>query len=113
VTRVSPRASRDDDFAGTAADVLSELAKPIVNREGESTWHVITLSNQRGIEPVLVGERLGPMDVEICPRLPVVESVRESLLRSHSVVINGDSGLGSPPPRLRLASDLAAGGCEI
>ena len=113
VTRVSPLASRGDDVAGTAADVLSELAKPIVNREEESAWHVITFSSQRGIEPALVGERLGPMDVEACPRLPVVESVRESLLRSHSVVINGDSGSGKSITAYQVASDLAAGGYEI
>jgi hypothetical protein len=113
VTRISPSADGPDDVAGTAGDVLAALTQHAVDREAASAWGIVTFGNQRGIEAALAGHRLGPRDVDACPRLPVVSAVRESLLRTHAVVLNGDSGSGKSISAYQVASELAQEGYEI
>lgn len=113
VTRISPSAQGADDIAGTAGEVLAALAQHSVDREAASAWGVTTFGNQRGIEAALAGHRLGPRDVVACPRLPVVAAVRESLLRTHAVVLNGDSGSGKSISAYQVASELAQEGYEV
>jgi hypothetical protein len=113
VTRISPNAQGDDDIAGTAGEVLSAVAQHAVDREATSAWGVTTFGNQRGIEAALAGHRLGPRDVVACPRLPVVAAVRESLQRTHAVVLNGNSGSGKSISAYQVASELAQEGYEV
>jgi hypothetical protein len=113
VSRVGPSVDGVDDVAGRAADVLAALADPIARREAESRWHVVTFNSQRGIESALEGRRLLPVDVTACPRLPEVEWVKSSLLRSHSVVLNGDSGSGKSITAYQVAHDLSKEGYEV
>lgn len=113
VTRVSPNATGPDDVAGTAADVLGDLAQPAADMQASSAWSVVTFGNQRGIESALAGHRLSPRDVEACPRLPAVDAVCESLLRTHAVVLNGDSGSGKSISAYQVAREFALRGYEV
>lgn len=113
VSRISRSAQGADDVAGTAADVLAALAQPAADREAASAWGVVTFSHQRGIEAALMGHRLGPQDVDACPHLPVAAAVRDSLRRTHAVVLNGDSGSGKSISAYQVARDLAQEGYEV
>lgn len=113
VCRVGPSVDGPDDVRGTADDVLFALAEPVAQREDKSAWNVVKFNNRRGIESAMEGRRLLPMDVETCPRLPEVEVVAQSLLRSHAVVLNGESGSGKSITAYQVAHMLAGRGFEI
>src|SRR5690606_25622226 len=59
------------------------------------------------------GRRLLPMDVGACPRLPEVNVVTQSLLRSYAVVLNGESGSGKSITAYQVALALTQQGFEI
>lgn len=113
VCRVGPSVDGSEDVPGTADEVLSALAEPTAQREDSSAWHVVTFNHQRGIESAMEGRRLLPMDVEACPCLPEVEVVTQSLLRSHAVVLNGESGSGKSITAYQVAHLLTKRGVEV
>lgn len=113
VCRVGPSVDGPEDVLGSADEVLAALAEPTAHHEDGSSWHVVTFNNQRGIDSALEGRRLLPMDVEACPCLPEVEVVAQSLLRSHAVVLNGESGSGKSITAYQIGRRLAEHGFEI
>lgn len=113
VTRIGPSVSGEHDIAGAADVVLAELAADVVDREGGSAWHSVTFAGQRGIDAALTGQRLGPADVESCPRLAEVALVADALRRDHSVVLNGSSGGGKSITAYQALFDLCGNGYEV
>lgn len=94
VCRIGPEARGTDDVQGTASQVLAELSAPLAHQEDACAWSVINFSQQRDIDAALESTRLSPRDAAACPALPEVDIVRSALLRTHAVVLNGESGSG-------------------
>lgn len=92
--RVGPHAAGAEDLQETAEIVLPLLAERYVLREENSSWHTVSYVGTRGVESWLAGERLGPQDVDSCPELDEVETVRRSLQHDRAVVLNGAHRVG-------------------
>ncbi|MFE9976837.1 hypothetical protein ACFYRD_40665 [Streptomyces hirsutus] len=113
VCRLGPDASGSDDIPATADTALPALARETRQREAASAWHTVPFKGRRDISHALAGERLGPSDVEACPRLPEVALLVEALRRDHAVVLNGDSGCGKSITAYQALSDLIEDGYEV
>ena len=76
-------------------------------------WEFVTFEHQRGIEAAVAGERLGPRDVDSCPRLPHSESARRDLDVVNRVDIAGSPGCGKSITVWQLARELNRSGWHV
>lgn len=113
VCRIDPEASGIDDIPSRAETVLSALASDVRELEDASAWHTVTFTGKGDIGRALVGERLGPSEVDACPRLFEVDLLVDGLRRDHSVVLNGDSGCGKSITAYQALRDLVKDGYEV
>ncbi|MFI1034675.1 hypothetical protein [Streptomyces sp. NPDC020951] len=113
VCRMGPDVSGSDDIPAVADTALPALANGTRQREATSAWHTVPFSGRHDISHALAGERLGPSDVEACPRLPEVALLVDALRRDHAVVLNGDSGCGKSISAYQALSDLLENGYEV
>ena len=111
--RVGPHASGDEDLNETAEVVLPLLAEKYVLREDISSWHTVTYAGSRGVESWLAGERLGPQDVDACPELDEVETLKASLQHDRAVVLNGPTGSGKSICAYQALRRLMNDGYEV
>ena len=112
VFRISPTATGEGAIlpAQKALDILADELCPDPEFPG---WHYVTFENQRGIEAAIAGERLGPKDVEACPRLPHFDSAARALELLHSVQIAGVRGCGKSLTAWQLAGNYHCQGWEV
>lgn len=72
---------------------LKEWLAPTVT-SASSTWEEVKFDNQRGLENAVAGHRLGPGDVDACPKLSICNDVIRELERSNLYQIVGQPGCG-------------------
>jgi hypothetical protein len=106
VFRINPSAVGEGTIKLGATDALEQLADKLVTTPDVPGWSIVTFENQRGIEAAIAGERLGPSDVEACPRLPHFNSALEKLSLLHMVEIAGESGSGKSITVWQLAHEF-------
>jgi hypothetical protein len=111
--RVGPRATGPEDLQETAEVVLPLLAERYTLSEERSSWHTVTFSGSRGVESWLAGERLGPQDVDSCPELDEVRTLRRSLQDDRAVVLNGPTGSGKSICAYQALRSLMRDGYEV
>lgn len=78
-----------------------------------SSWSRVTFEAQRGVEHAVAGIRLGPRDVEACPRLPLVDEVFQKLDTDHIYGIVGVPGCGKSITAWQIAKQLEDEGYAI
>ena len=113
VFRLSPRAAGEGAIRLTASDGLVALAKSLCSNSEMPGWDFVTFEHQRGIEAAVSGERLGPRDVDSCPRLPHYESARRAIQLVHRVNIAGPPGCGKSITAWQLAHDHNRSGWHV
>ncbi|BFO23147.1 hypothetical protein SHKM778_95350 (plasmid) [Streptomyces sp. KM77-8] len=113
VCRIGPEAGGTDDIAGPADSVLPALASDVRQQEAASVWYSVPFTGKRDIGAALAGERLGPADVDACPRLMEVDLLVDALRRRHSVVLNGDSGCGKSITAYQALREILQDGYEV
>jgi hypothetical protein len=113
VIRVGPGSRGALDIAAGANDALPMLAAAIGSTEELPGWAYVRFSPQRGIGPAVLGEGLGPHEVDACPRLPEVSEVRSLLAITGVVTVIGASGSGKSITAYQAASAEAKGGWEV
>lgn len=111
--RVGPHALGADDLKETAEVALPLLAENYALREERSAWHTVTYAGSRGVESWLAGQRLGPQDVDSCPELDEVETVKRSLRHDRAVVLNGPTGSGKSICAYQALRSLMNDGYEV
>jgi hypothetical protein len=111
--RIGPHASGAEDLKETAEFVLPLLAEKYVLHEDNSSWHTVAYSGSRGVESWLAGERLGPQDVDACPELDEVETLKTSLQHDRAVVLNGLTGSGKSICAYQALRRLMSDGYEV
>lgn len=72
---------------------LKAWVKPVA-APSDLRWELVDFSHQRGIENALAGKRLGPADVDQCPKFTFCGQVVTELERSHWYSIAGQRGCG-------------------
>ena len=113
VIRVSLSATGEGAITLPAGTALEELASQLAPEPDVPGWSIVTFANQRGIEAAIAGERLGPRDVEACPRLPHFGAAFEKLSMLHTVEVAGDSGSGKSITVWQLAHELHRRGWQV
>ena len=113
VFRVSPSATGEGAIELPAGEALEQLADQLATTPDAPGWSIVTFENQRGVEAAIAGERLGPRDVEACPRLPHFNAALEKLSLLHFVEIAGDSGSGKSITVWQLAYEFHRRGWQV
>ncbi|MCY4646078.1 MAG: hypothetical protein OXE73_04310 [Gammaproteobacteria bacterium] len=113
VFRLSPHAEGEGAIRLAAGDGLIGLAKGLRTGPEMPGWEFVTFEHQRGIEAAVAGERLGPRDVDSCPRLPHFESAQRDLDLVHRVDIAGSPGCGKSITVWQLARELNRSGWHV
>ena len=113
VFRVNPSATGEGAIKLPAAEALEQLAEQLEATPDVPGWSIVTFENQRGIEAAIAGERLGPNDVEACPRLPHFDLALKQLSILHLVEIAGDSGSGKSITIWQLAHEFHRKGWQV
>jgi len=111
--RIGPHATGAGDLRETAEVVLPALAERYAGREERSVWHTVTFEGSRGVESWLAGQRLGPQDVDSCPELDEVRTIRRSLKNDRAVVVNGPTGSGKSISAYQALRGLKNEGYEV
>ena len=113
VFRVSPSAKGEGAIGLAASEGLVGLANVLCPDPEVPGWEFVTFEHQRGIEAAVSGERLGPRDVDACPRLPHYESARRALDLVNRVDIAGPPGCGKSITAWQLARELNRTGWHV
>jgi hypothetical protein len=113
VSRIGPAARGEGAICLSAADALHRIAARLNPEPEFPGWEYVSFAEQRGLQAAISGERLGPRDVEACPRLPYLASAKNALDLLHKVEIAGGSGCGKSITAWQLASDYNRDGWEI
>lgn len=111
--RVGPHAIGAEDLKETAEVVLPALAERYAIREERSAWHTVTYTGSRGVDSWLAGQRLGPQDVDSCPELDEVQTIKRSLQHDRAVVVNGPTGSGKSICAYQALRGLMNDGYEV
>jgi hypothetical protein len=107
VVRLSPHAQGEFDIPLVADEALPELLHRINPRPETPGWEYVSFEPHSDLRPALLGRRLGPNEVEVCPRLPEVGELTHLLELAHSAILVGDSGCGKSITAYQAAYDLS------
>ena len=113
VFRLSPCAVGEGAIRLAASEGLIRLAEALCPDPEVPGWEFVTFEHQRGIEAAVSGERLGPRDVDSCPRLPHYESARRALDLVNRVDIAGPPGCGKSITAWQLAREFNRSGWHV
>lgn len=76
-------------------------------------WEEIDFSYQRDLSHAIMGYRLTPADVEVCPRFPQVEKIKKLLSIVDYTVIEGETGCGKSISIYQAAYDFYQDGWRV
>jgi hypothetical protein len=110
VFRLSPRATGEGAIQLPAVDGLIRIATALCPSPEVPGWEFVSFDHQRGLEAAISGERLGPRDVDYCPRLPHFKTARRALEIVNKVDIAGPPGCGKSITAWQLARELNQAG---
>jgi hypothetical protein len=113
VVRIGPSATGPLALRGLADDLLPILASRLIADPELPGWEYVSFEAQRDLGAALIGESLGPRDVEACPALPEVAEVAQRLRVAGVAVLEGDSGSGKSISLYQAAFDRHREGWEI
>lgn len=113
VVRSGPTAEGPEALRGFADDVLPAVADALGAGVDVVGWRWVTFSRRRDLSAALLGYRLGPQDVEACPRLPAVGAVADRLRQARFAAIVGDSGAGKSVTAFQVARALNREGWDV
>ena len=113
VVHVSPDATGADAVAGTADEVLPDLADRLGAPIDVPGWRWVTFRRSRDLRAALLGYRLGPQDVAACPQLPGSRQAAELLAQTRFSVLEGDSGSGKSITAFQAAAKMNRAGWSV
>jgi hypothetical protein len=113
VVRVGPQATSDQDIPLPADEALPELLRRLNHRPEAPGWEYISFQPHNDLRPAVLGRRLGPNEVEVCPSLPEVSEVKRLLDLAHSAILVGESGSGKSITAYQAAYEFSKEGFEL
>ena len=113
VFRISPGASGEGAIPLSAHEALQEFADALCPNPDVPGCKPVTFANQRGLEGAISGVRLGPQDVDACPRLPMFDTAVGQLELLNKVDITGSPGCGKSITGWQLARVFHKKGWEV
>jgi hypothetical protein len=113
VVRNGPRVQGGEGLMGYADDILPALADALGAKIDLIGWRWVTFTRRRDLRAALLGYRLGPQDVEACPRFPAADTIADRLRHASFAVIVGDSGAGKSITAFQAAHTLNREGWAV
>lgn len=113
VFRLGHNATGEGAICLSASEGISAIASALVPHNEVPGWEFVSFAGQRGIEAAVSGERLGPRDVDSCPRLPHYESALKAVEAVNFVDIAGRSGCGKSITAWQVARTLNRAGWQV
>ena len=94
-------------------DGLKETEETFYEPVDTGIWEEIDFSYQRDLSHAIMGYRLTPADVEVCPRFPQVEKIKKLLSIVDYTVIEGETGCGKSISIYQAAYDFYQDGWRV
>lgn len=94
-------------------DGLKETKEIFYEPVDTGIWEEIDFSYQRDLSHAIMGYRLTPADVEVCPRFPQVEKIKKQLSIVDYTVIEGETGCGKSISIYQAAYDFYRDGWRV
>lgn len=113
VIRIGPSAINELDLPLSAAEALPLLVEGLDLGDELPGWEYVSFEPQRGIGPAVLGEGLGPHEVDDCPELPEVDAIQRLLPLAGVVTIAGASGSGKSISAYQAARHQEPPGWEV
>jgi len=113
VFRLGPKATGEGAISVSASEGLEGVASALASPKELPGWEFVSFADQRGIDAAISGERLGPRDVDSCPRLPHYASVMKAIETVNFVDIAGGSGCGKSITAWQVARTLNRAGWQV
>jgi hypothetical protein len=112
-TRLSEMSAESGTLSRNSFDSLLEFWLNEFKPNAPSVWSRVDFGRQRDLVSALSGKRLGPNDVDACPKLTLCEDVLKELKRSHSHTIVGTAGCGKSITLWQVAKSLSDEGFKV
>ncbi|HVY95441.1 MAG TPA: hypothetical protein VHA54_00635 [Solirubrobacterales bacterium] len=113
VIRIGPDATAPSSLRGSAEVVLPQLRDAIEAEAEAPGWAYVNFEQQHELGWALSGRRLGPQDVEACPKAPEVSQVISELETTGAATIIGPSGSGKSLAAAQAAFAFWKRGVEV
>ncbi|NGY85232.1 hypothetical protein F6Y05_02130 [Bacillus megaterium] len=114
VYRIGPSATGEGAIQITAERFLERLVPKLTFDNGEEEWEYLNFLNQTSnLGNAIMGYRLSPKDVSICPRLPQVKTVINDLEVTNTAILKGKPGSGKSIVIYQSAFELLKQGFEV
>ena len=113
VVRIGPTAKGELAIPLPAEEVMPRLLHLLSLDTEIPGWEYIKFDHQRDLGPALNGLRLGPEDVNACPRLPEVDRTKALLRTIGSTLIVGQSGSGKSVTAFQVGFDYSQQDWEV
>ncbi|MFI2956166.1 hypothetical protein [Priestia sp. JSM ZJ58] len=114
VYRIGPSATGEGAIQITAERFLERLVPKLTFDNGEEEWEYLNFLNQTSnLGNAIMGYRLSPKDVSICPRLPQVKTVINDLEVTNTAILKGKPGAGKSIVIYQSAFELLKQGFEV
>ncbi|MEC0271565.1 nSTAND3 domain-containing NTPase [Peribacillus frigoritolerans] len=114
VYRVSPFSSRKDVIHLTANEFFERLVLELIDTTIYEKWDFLNYRNQKkNIATAVLGYKLTPQDVHVCPELPQVQKAKKILELNNFVILQGKPGSGKSISCYQIAYKYLEKGYEV
>ncbi|MBJ7966977.1 nSTAND3 domain-containing NTPase [Bacillus cereus] len=114
VYRVSPFSTKRETIHYSAKKFFERLVEELINPDIYEDWEFLNFQNQnKSIARAILGYKLTPQDVAICPELPQVQKAIKILGLNNFVIIQGKPGSGKSISCYQIAYFYLKQGYEV
>lgn len=94
-------------------DALKETDETFYEPVDAEIWEELDFTYQRDLSHAIMGYRLTPADVQVCPRFPQVDKIKKQLEIVDYTVIAGETGCGKSISVYQAAFDFYEAGWKV
>lgn len=114
VYRVSPFSSDEGFINLSATDFFGQLVDNLIEDKVYKRWEFLNFRNQNtSLGRAILGYKLTPLDVKVCPEMPQVQKAIKILDLNHFVLIQGKPGSGKSISSYQVAYHYLNKGYEV
>src|SRR5699024_7383515 len=114
VYRVSPFSKNADVIRYSAKVFFERLVEELISPDTYNNWEFLNFQNQnQSLARAILGYKLTPQDVNICPKLPQVQKAIKILDLNNFVIIQGKPGSGKSISCYQIAHHYLKQGYEV
>lgn len=114
VYRISPFSLREDVIHFSANEFFERLVLELIDTTIYEKWDFLNYQNQKkNMAAAILGYKLTPQDVQVCPELPQVQKAERILELNNFVILQGKPGSGKSISCYQIAYHYLKKGYEV